>query len=264
MCTLTVHRTDSSLLVTMNRDEARFRAPEMAPQVRMDEKHAVHWLAPTDSQAGGTWFGVNEYALHACLLNRYMPEDIEKLSAPGPRPSRGQIIVDVLTLGNEQKALVWLDERFDPEPYPSFHLVVMSQSRTRSFAWNGKTLEKRMHDESWLCISSSSWRTEDVLKYRQEAFQMWVERGAPKEGLLPSFHIWQPPDRKEWAPLMDREISATRSITQTSSDFTNRSTEMRYWPRESLRPPAKPLTTLVLTHAPDAYPSNPKLLGNKP
>lgn len=257
MCTLTIHRTETSVLATMNRDEARFRAPEIPPQVMTDEKHALRWLAPTDSQAGGTWFGVNEYAVQACLLNRYMPEDIKKLNAPGPRPSRGQIIVDSLAKGREKEVFKWLHESFDPSPYPSFHLIVIGPSQTQSFAWNGQTLEKQVHSGTWLFFSSSSWRTEEVIQYRKEAFEAWVEKGAPTEGLLPSFHIWQPPDRAEWAPLMDRQISATRSITQTITDFTNHFTEMRYWPRESLRPPMTPLRTLSLSHAYDAYPVNP-------
>ena len=36
-------------------------------------------MAPIDGQAGGTWFGANEHALQACLLNRYLPEDAVKL-----------------------------------------------------------------------------------------------------------------------------------------------------------------------------------------
>lgn len=257
MCTLTIHRMEASVVVTMNRDEARFRAPEIPPRVMQDVPRAVHWLAPTDGQAGGTWFGVNEYAVQGCLLNRYMPEDIEKLNAPGPRPSRGQIIVDLLAKGAEQVAYEWLHEFFDPSPYPSFHLIVIGPLQIQSFAWNGQTLEKRIHSEPWLFFSSSSWRTEDVVRYRREAFEAWVERGAPMEGFLPAFHVWQPKDRGEWAPLMDRDISATRSITQTTTDFTKHFTEMRYWPRESLQSPMAPYTTSTLSHAQDAYPANP-------
>lgn len=262
MCTLTIHRTRTTLIATMNRDEARFRAPEIPPQIITNDKHALQWLAPTDSQAGGTWFGVNEYAVQACLLNRYMPEDIEKINAPGPRPSRGRIIVDLLAKGREDDVFEWLHDSLDPSPYPSFHLIVIGPSQTQSFAWNGKTLEKQHHPEAWLFFSSSSWRTEEVIQYRKEAFAAWVEQGAPNAGLLPSFHIWQPPDRAEWAPLMDRTVSATRSITQTITDFTQHKTEMRYWPREGRNVPEMPLTTLSLPHALDAHHSNPKPFGS--
>lgn len=249
MCTVTIHRTDSSLLVTMNRDEARFRAPEIPPREPISDGKTVKWLAPIDGHAGGTWFGVNEYGVHACLLNRYLPDDALIYDLSGQRPSRGRIIIELLELGREHDALALLNGPFDPKPYPSFWLILAGPHQTHSFAWNGHVLECQTHIEPWLLFSSSSWRTSDVIEYRKQAFETWVNRGAPREGLIPSFHVWQPNGRAEWAPLMDREYSATRSITQAETDFTKRRTEMRYWPREHLHTPATPLTLLQLNHA---------------
>jgi Transport and Golgi organisation 2 len=248
MCTVTIHRTAESLLVTMNRDEVRFRAPEIPPQIMLDA-HTRPWMAPLDGQAGGTWFGANEHALQACLLNRYLPGDAQKWGEVGQRPSRGKIIVELLARGPEQEALDWLDKQFDPEAYPSFWLLVIGPGHTHSFAWNGHdTIERGSHDEPWSLFSSSSLRTDEVLAYRKKEFDDWISRGAPLTGLIPSFHLWQPQGRAEWAPLMDREYSATRSITQTWTDFANHSTEMRYWPREQLHSPAIAQTTLHLGH----------------
>ncbi len=249
MCTVTIQRTDSSLLVTMNRDEARFRAAEIPPREFVGRGKQVKWLAPIDGHAGGTWFGVNEYAVHACLLNRYLPGDALIYDLSGERPSRGQIIIELLELGLEHDALAWLNGSFDPKPYPSFWLILAGPHQTHSFAWDGQVLERQTFIDPWLFFSSSSWRTHDVIEYRKQAFDAWVNQGAPRDGLIPSFHVWQPPDRAEWAPLMDREYSATRSITQAETDFTKRSTEMRYWPREHLRTPAAPFTLLQLNHA---------------
>lgn len=253
MCTVTIHRSESTLLVTMNRDEARVRAPEKPPERQFG--NSIQWIAPLDSQAGGTWFGANEYALQACLLNRYLPEDAAKINAPEKRPSRGRIIVDLLERGPENNARAWLNETFDPEPYPSFWLVVVGRKNTFSLAWDGQTLERRTHSEPWTMFSSSSWRTQEVLAYRKEVFDDWIARGASLEKLLPAFHLWQPTDRKEWAPLMDREYSATRSITQTETQFQNRHTEMRYWPREHLVSSLDPFSILQLDHALEAQPS---------
>lgn len=245
MCTVTIHRTTESVLVTMNRDEARFRAPEKPPQILYDA-HSRPWMAPIDSQAGGTWFGANERALQACLLNRYLPADALKLDGLGQPPSRGRIIGELLARGPEREAFAWLHEVFDPKPYPSFWLLVIGSQNTHSFAWNGQMLELGIHDEPWSLFSSSSWRTDEVLTYRRQEFEAWVARGAPFAGQIPSFHLWQPPDRAEWAPLMDREYSATRSITQTLTEFSKHSTEMRHWPREQLHSPGKAATILQL------------------
>jgi hypothetical protein len=253
MCTVTIHRTDTSVLVTMNRDEARFRAAEKPPRKLTGRSNSLQWLAPIDGQAGGTWFGANEYAVQACLLNRYLPEDIMHFGHPGERPSRGQIIVELLERGEEQDGLAWLNDVFNPRPYPSFCLIVAGPRHTYSFGWDGHTLECQTHVVPWLLFSSSSWQTHEVIDYRKQAFDAWVHRGAPFEGLIPSFHLWQPPDRAQWAPLMDREYSATRSITQTHC--TNRTTEMRYWPREYLHDPTTPFTSLQLNHAHAAQPS---------
>lgn len=72
MCTVTVHRSANRLLVTMNRDEARDRAPEVPPAIHHND---VNWLAPSDSARGGTWIGVNDRGVVACLLNGYVEGD---------------------------------------------------------------------------------------------------------------------------------------------------------------------------------------------
>ena len=255
MCTVTIHRTETSLLVTMNRDEARFRAPEIPPREQFGRDKPIKWLGPIDSQAGGTWFGVNEYGVHACLLNRYLPNDSLIYNLSGERPSRGQIIVELLARGLERDALAWVNEALDPKPYPSFWLIVAGPHKTHSFAWDGQVLERQTHVEPWGLFTSSAWRTNDVIEYRKQAFETWMNQGAAREGLIPSFHLWQPTDRAEWAPLMDREYSATRSITQAETNFTKCKTEIRYWPREYLHTPDVPFTISPLEHAHAARPS---------
>jgi uncharacterized protein with NRDE domain len=52
----------------MNRDDLADR-PEAAPAEWPSAKPA--FVAPKDLQAGGTWIGVNDHGVIACLLNRY-------------------------------------------------------------------------------------------------------------------------------------------------------------------------------------------------
>jgi hypothetical protein len=183
------------------------------------------------------------------LLNRYLPEDALSFGVSGQRPSRGQIIVQLLEQGSEHHAITWLDEHFDPKPYPSFCLIVAGPYETHSFAWDGHLIERQTLADPWLFFSSSSWRTPEVIEYRKRAFEAWVEHGALNDGLIPSFHLWQPPDFAQWAPLMDRQYSATRSITQTETDFIKKTTEMRYWPREQVNATTAPVAILQLHHA---------------
>ncbi len=60
MCTVTVNQDDAGFLVTMNRDEARSRGSEVSPK-HHQPANTPDWLAPLDSDTGGTWMGVNEF-----------------------------------------------------------------------------------------------------------------------------------------------------------------------------------------------------------
>ena len=63
-------------------------------------------------------------------------------------------------------------------------------------------------------LSSSSWQGEEVIKYRQELFADWVKNGQKFRETLPEFHLTQPSNMKEWAPLVERELVHTKSICQ--------------------------------------------------
>lgn len=69
MCTVTWTRTSGGYHLFMNRDELWTRGVAEGPALR--EGGAVRYLAPIDSDAGGTWIGVNAYGVTLCLLNHY-------------------------------------------------------------------------------------------------------------------------------------------------------------------------------------------------
>ncbi len=53
-----------------NRDELRSRGPEVPPRVEQTPE-GMRYIAPSDSDAGGTWIAVNELGITVCLLNGY-------------------------------------------------------------------------------------------------------------------------------------------------------------------------------------------------
>ena len=82
MCTLTFTGTaldpgisanalregEAGYTLLFNRDELRTRGPEIAPsETRTDS--GVRYVAPTDSDAGGTWIAANEHGVSVALLN---------------------------------------------------------------------------------------------------------------------------------------------------------------------------------------------------
>lgn len=229
MCTLTIHRDTSEILATMNRDEALTRGPETPPSVNYEDHGA--WVAPQDSDRGGTWMGANEDGVVACLLNAYLPGESLLPDTSGRFCSRGEIIPLLLAKGPASYGLTWLLETFDPEVYPSFTLLVTAPEGTTCLSWlrRGK-LEVETIDSEWYIRSSSGWDSEEVAGWREEEFERWLESGCETvQGLL-RFHLLQVEGEEDRSPLMRRDWSATRSVTQVSVRPTEGEVEMRYWP----------------------------------
>ena len=69
MCTVSWLETPSGHELFFTRDESRLRGRGRPPeQATVD---GVDFLAPTDSDSGGTWIAVNSKGLSVCLLNHY-------------------------------------------------------------------------------------------------------------------------------------------------------------------------------------------------
>ena len=240
MCTLTAERRSDRRLITMNRDEARTRGEELPPAlIPSPADSSVDFpqrLAPIDGPSGGTWFGVNDRGVVAGLLNLYDAED----AAPAPRgtTSRGILVPEVLAFATIEEAvtqattLVAADEstpRFSP-----FRLAIFAPDGDRLVVWN-RSGELSVEDlpRDAVFLSSSSWRASAVLPWREERYHAWRASGAPHRGSLPTFHIDQPEGRAEWAPLMAREKSSTRSLSQVEIPHGGKNAELRYWARPS-------------------------------
>ena len=108
------------LLLGANRDEMVSR-PCRAP--------ARHWADRPDVVAGfdeltqGSWMGVNDAGVAACVLNR-----VGTLGpAPGKR-SRGELVLDALDHASAEEAVTALGE-LDPAAWRSFNLVVADEDR---------------------------------------------------------------------------------------------------------------------------------------
>ncbi len=232
MCTISIHRTDTALTVTMNRDEARVRGPEIPPE-RLGRAHAL--LGPRDSDRGGMWIAVNDAGVVGCLVNAYFPQGERPEDANGPVPTRGEIVPRLLEHGGLEDIRAAFSGHFDPTPYPSFTLLVCSLEQTIAQTWTGRGLLPALDtEETWTMLVSSSWKTEEVTMWRRGAFAAWREAGCPMRGFLPSFHALQPEGEEAYSPLMDRELSTTRSITQVAIKAGAADAVMRYWPRDIL------------------------------
>ncbi len=236
MCTVTVRLGEGPLLVTMNRDERVERAPEIPPSRREAERGGPSWIAPTDGQAGGTWIGANDRGVVACLLNAYLPGDPVELPPPGT-PSRGQII---------PRMLADPGAGLDPEPYPSFLLVVATPARGEILRWTRKSLRREPLARGWNLITSSGLEPEEVALWRADRFEAWRRDGEPMPEGVPSYHLLDDPAKREWSPWMTRTWSATRSLTQVRCDTAARAVTLRWWARRGDAPVALAAPDAVL------------------
>ena len=234
MCTVTMYQDTEGLLVTMNRDELHTRAPEQPPEVLGDDGPTGQWIAPIDGETGGTWIGVNAYGVVALLLNAYLRDDTAgELSLVGSE-SRGSIVPTVLAQGERSGVQAWMADLFDPAPYPPFHLVAVGLDWGMLWTWSATGLVKHsIRPDEWILMTSSLWNAEAVQAWRREAFEAWREAGCQRRGHLPTFHLLHEPGSDEWSPLMDREWSCTRSITQVFVDSRQQRSVLRYWARQA-------------------------------
>ena len=234
MCTVTVHRDATTVLLTMNRDEAHTRAPERPPAIFGEEDRSGQWIAPIDGETGGTWIGVNAYGVAACLLNAYLPGGIPPRPPQASAVSRGTIVPAVMAQGDGERTLAWIADEFDPSPYEPFQLVVIWLEGAMKCLWSGtEYVECSPCRDEWTLVSSSLWNATAVLRWRREAFEQWRSAGCERRGHLPAFHVLQGEGKEEWSPMMDREWSCTRSITQVRVDGRKRRCVLRYWPRKT-------------------------------
>ncbi len=222
MCTLTVHRDDRRVLVTMNRDDSAARE-EVPPTLW--ESAEYPFVAPRDLQAGGTWIGVNCHGVVACLLNRYD-------AAPAGRMSRGKIVLEAMrgsSLNTAYDALIALDHR----DYLPFTCLAIGEHAATRLDWTGSHLRQGEITPlgEIMMLTSSSWHFDEVAAQREALFrETWAERDDAIDKIA-TFHSRRVRANDAWAPMMMRDHSRTKSIAQV--ELTSRGAEMRYWTRDA-------------------------------
>ena len=212
MCTITFHRGSQGLRLTMNRDEAIGRALELAPFESQSD--GVSWLGPRDTQRAGTWIGVNEHGLTACLLNGNVPleEALKTLQHEGP--SRGEILPRLMAAPSLEACKELFRHSIQAERYPPFMLLLATPEEAVLYkAWSRPEVEEKSLGTGWVMVTSSQWNTEEVLKRRWSMFENWCASGCATYGNIPTFNLSLVPDEEAFSPLMQRPHAMTLSVT---------------------------------------------------
>lgn len=163
MCTLTwlFNSSTEDYSLFFNRDELRTRKRALPPSLRKT-KSGVSYLAPIDTDAGGTWLAVNQYGLTICLLNNYAAKE------PANRDfkSRGKIVMRLI---DSQSAASVEDKllAMDLSSYRGFQVVIF-QRDVKAFSWNNISLTQLVPK---MPVTSSSHNSEAVCLNRQRYFE---------------------------------------------------------------------------------------------
>ncbi len=198
-----------------NRDELRTRRRAVPPALACTE--GVRYAAPTDSDKGGTWIGVNEMGVTHCLLNAYGLSD--RPTPKNPR-SRGEIVRTVQTSDSPEQTLLTLSS-LDLKRYPPWILIGIyprgPQRRPHavSFTWSGSDLARLAGVQS--PVTTSSYEPGAVEAWRLSAFRR-ITGGRIDPGLrrLWRFHRVTNPRNGAFGVCMKRADARTVSCTRIS------------------------------------------------
>ena len=118
MCSVIILRRPGEpwpLVIGANRDEMKDR-PWKAPGRHWPDRAEV--VAGLDQLAGGSWMGVNDHGVVACILNRF-----GSLGPQDGKRSRGELVLEALEHADAAEAARALGQ-LEPAAYRTFNLVI--------------------------------------------------------------------------------------------------------------------------------------------
>lgn len=212
MCTVTWLFEPDGYQLFCNRDELRTRSRAAPPRTWSAE--GVRFLAPTDSEAGGTWIAVNEAGVSLCLLNDYSAAAVD---ARAGSVSRGLLVASLAGLGDSATIVERLGDA-DLTPYRPFHLLMLEpRSAARIFHWNGRRSGVQPAGEPALLTSSSV----DAAGAKRERRSLLERRGRVagfSAADLVAYHRSHEPERSALSPCMHRADASTVSFSHIGVD----------------------------------------------
>jgi hypothetical protein len=185
MCSVSWVRRRGSLVVVMNRDERRDRAPARPP--RRWRGVGGGFTAPVDGDAGGTWIAARDSGVVVALLNHQASSATAPLAGV-PRISRGRLVTALAGEdGVPDAARLRAQGLASFAPFRLF--VIGPRLAPRVFTWTGAALSSRRLDPQVGFLTSSSWNPRAVIPARHARFRAFRRAvGTPTRGHLIAFH----------------------------------------------------------------------------
>ncbi len=227
MCTLTWRTDKHGTRIFFNRDEQRTRLPALPPSVHF--RGGVQWLAPLDANAGGSWLTGNDRGMAVAILNYY---DVERTPAAGAKTShrsRGQLVMDLADVRNHAEILARLSNEH-LEFYRPFILVgIHISGRVGECRWDGASLQANVLDDGDQPVTTSSFKTAEVLAARREKYRRYVGGIVVEDEQLEAFHKSRDQRGGPFSVTMTRPDAMTVSYSRV--DLGHQEVGFLYQPR---------------------------------
>ena len=215
MCTVTWRPVSGGYEVFMNRDELYSRGRALPPAIA--SRAGTRYIAPTDTDAGGTWIAANEHGITVCLLNYYhaaMPP------APADPRSRGQLVLDAVSLRDATAIRQHLEE-IDESIYRPFTMLVFDRDGAiEMHQWDGRVLTTTAGPAA--PITSSGYRFAEAESTRIATYATLVGEHPTHQDLV-DYHRSHVPERGPYSVCVHRSDGGTRAfsnITVSDGDVT--------------------------------------------
>ena len=186
MCTIVILRRPNHswpLILGANRDEKRGRAWR-APARHWPERENV--TAGLDELAGGTWLGVNDYGMVACVLNRP-----GTLGPAADKRSRGELPLEALDHAEASAAAEAL-AHIDPAAYRPFNMLIAD---AREAFWiAARAGQPRVHVAplaDGLSMLTAHDLNDDAGSARQRQYRPQFAAAAPPDPDSDAWESWQ-------------------------------------------------------------------------
>jgi hypothetical protein len=241
VCTLSWFPTPDGYEVFFNRDERRSREPAVPPAIHT--RDGIRFVAPLDSDFGGSWLAVNEHGVTLAVENGYTDlDDLAHEPAEG-FTSRGLLLTSLADCRSSAEALRRV-EGLDLHKYRSFLLTVFDEDGTGLLArWVRGLLSVDRKLEDLVPIISSSFETDDVRRSRRDLFHRLRDRAGSRTAELHlAYHASHLPQKSAYSTCMHRPEARTVSFSHVQVD--QREARFHYVPHPPCqgRPAAPPIT----------------------